>query len=122
MTERYETPEDEGIPDLQNGSPEQYRTGDPQDEVSLTGDEPAALDDYGMTGDEMSEALEGRLRREQPDGPEEEDGPEEPAGRIVAPDEGAHADTEEDLVGDDFSQPGAGYTAEEAAMRVDDEG
>jgi hypothetical protein len=122
MTERRSTPEDEGIPDLQDGSPEQYWAEDPQ-EASVPGDDPAALDDYGMTGDEMNagEPLDGRLRREEPDGPSQDDGPADPAGRLVAPDEGAHPDTEEDLVGDDVGDDGGGYTAEEAAMRVDEE-
>lgn len=40
------------------------------------------------------------------------------AGRLVAPDEGAHADTEKDLVADDVGISGAGASAEEAAMHV----
>ncbi|WP_395111054.1 DUF5709 domain-containing protein [Actinomadura sp. SCN-SB] len=122
MTERHGTPEDEGIPDLQDGSPEQYWAEDPQ-EQAVPGDDPAALDDYGMTGTEMhtGEPLDGRLRREQPDGPRMEPGPAAPAGRLVAPDEGAHADTEEYMVGNDVGDDGGGYTAEEAAMRLDEE-
>jgi hypothetical protein len=121
MTERQGTPEDEGIPDLQDGTPEQYWTDDPQQ--ASPGDEPAALEDYGMTGAEMhdGESLDGRLRREEPDGPDVGSAPAEPAGRLVAPNEGAHVDTEEDLVGDDIGDDRGGYTAEESAMRVDEE-
>lgn len=40
------------------------------------------------------------------------------AGRLVAPDEGAHTDTEKDLVADDVGIAGAGASAEEAAVHV----
>jgi hypothetical protein len=40
------------------------------------------------------------------------------AGRLVAPDEGAHEDTEGDLVGDDVGIDGAAASAEEAAVHV----
>ncbi|MFD0856645.1 DUF5709 domain-containing protein, partial [Actinomadura adrarensis] len=43
------------------------------------------------------------------------------AGRLVAPDEGAHPDMESDAVGDDLGEDGGGYTAEERAMRVEEE-
>lgn len=40
------------------------------------------------------------------------------AGRLVAPDEGAHEDTEKDLVAEDVGIDGAAASAEEAAMHV----
>lgn len=40
------------------------------------------------------------------------------AGRLVAPDEGAHEDTEKDLIAYDTGIDGAGASAEEAAMHV----
>ena len=40
------------------------------------------------------------------------------SGRLVAPDEGAHEDTEKDVVATDVGIDGAGATAEEAAMHV----
>jgi Family of unknown function (DUF5709) len=40
------------------------------------------------------------------------------AGRLVAPDEGAHTDTEGDLIGRDVGVDGAAATAEEAAVHV----
>jgi hypothetical protein len=40
------------------------------------------------------------------------------AGRLVAPDEGAHPDAERDLVADDVGIDGAGAGAEEAAVHV----
>jgi hypothetical protein len=42
----------------------------------------------------------------------------ERAGRLVAPDEGAHEDTESSLVGDDVGIDGAAASAEEAAVHV----
>jgi hypothetical protein len=46
---------------------------------------------------------------------------DERAGRLVAPDEGAHEDTEKDLVAEDVGISGAGAGAEEAAMHVIEE-
>jgi hypothetical protein len=43
------------------------------------------------------------------------------AGRIVAPDEGAHPDAEPDQVAGEAGPDMGGYTAEEAAMRVEPE-
>ena len=40
------------------------------------------------------------------------------AGRLVAPDEGAHTDTEGDLIGTDVGIDGAAASAEEAAVHV----
>ncbi|HET8616302.1 MAG TPA: DUF5709 domain-containing protein [Actinomycetales bacterium] len=46
---------------------------------------------------------------------------DERAGRLVAPDEGAHEDTEKDMVAEDVGIAGAGAGAEEAAVHVVDE-
>ena len=43
------------------------------------------------------------------------------AGRLVSPDEGAHADEEKDLVAGDVGIDGAGASAEEAAVHVVEE-
>jgi hypothetical protein len=40
------------------------------------------------------------------------------AGRLVAPDEGAHEDTDSEMTGRDAGIDGAGASAEEAAMHV----
>ncbi|MCX5087672.1 DUF5709 domain-containing protein [Streptomyces sp. NBC_00365] len=40
------------------------------------------------------------------------------AGRLIAPDEGAHEDTEKDLIAYDAGVDGAGASAEEAAIHV----
>jgi|SRR5215469_2699447 len=50
-----------------------------------------------------------------------DDGPDPRAGRLVAEDEGAHADEEEDLVARDAGIDAGGATAEEAAVHVVEE-
>jgi Family of unknown function (DUF5709) len=50
-----------------------------------------------------------------------DDGPDPRAGRLVAEDEGAHPDEEEDLVASDVGIDGGGATAEEAAVHVVEE-
>jgi Family of unknown function (DUF5709) len=67
-----------------------------------------------FTGDEdiADEDIDGLLL---------DDGPDPRAGRLVAEDEGAHADTEADLVARDTGIDGGGATAEEAAIHVVDE-
>jgi hypothetical protein len=50
-----------------------------------------------------------------------DDGPDPRAGRLVAEDEGAHADTEADLVARDAGIDGGAASAEEAAVHVVDE-
>lgn len=176
--------EDEGIPDLQDGTPEQEWAVDPQ-RAPLPADRPTAVDDFGTTDEEQieGEPLDSRVDRElpedqamlggdgqpvvrparlgrpdranDPDGltqdgglgmgadldtryeadtgepPDWEAQPEEPsgqvwddprpAGRLVAPDEGAHPDSEPDAIADEAGPDSGGYTAEEAAMRVEPE-
>jgi hypothetical protein len=48
-------------------------------------------------------------------------GPDPRAGRLVAPDEGAHPDEESNLIARDVGISGAGASAEEAAVHVIDE-
>ncbi|KAA1427280.1 DUF5709 domain-containing protein [Nocardioides antri] len=93
--------------------------------------------DHGTTPQEEAEGetLEQRLAQEQPEpdpyaeadlGPDAivdgdlDDGEvgAERAGRLVAPDEGVHEDTEAGLVGTDVGIDGAAASAEEAAMHV----
>jgi len=85
---------------------------------------------------EEGETIDDRLRQEEPEVWEEAeaesradilDGPvggevgNARAGRLVAPDEGAHEDTEKDLIAEDEGIDGAGASAEEAAVHVIDE-
>ncbi|MGW4890962.1 DUF5709 domain-containing protein [Kitasatospora sp. NPDC004240] len=108
-------PEDEGIPDLQDGSPAQQWSNDPERQA-VPGDAPAAAESFGTTGAEQAagESLADRLAQEEPEpdplkavsGP-----PEEAAGRIALTD--PHADLHAEAPGDD-----AGLSAEEEAVRV----
>jgi Family of unknown function (DUF5709) len=112
--------EDEGIPDLQDGTPEQQWAEDPQ-EMALPGDEPVGVDQYGTTAEEQAagESLTRKLAREQPELGEEPVDTSQTAGRIVEEDEGAHPDTEKDSIARDVGPDFGGYTAEEEAMRIE---
>jgi hypothetical protein len=126
--------EDEGIPDLQEGTPEQQWARDPQ-EAPLPGREPTAVLDHGTTAEEQREGepLDLRLSREEPEvGPDDipldakpdldsEDPAFEQVGRLVAPDEGTREDQEKDEVATDVGPDFGGFTAEEAAMHVEPE-
>ncbi|MEV6315722.1 DUF5709 domain-containing protein [Streptomyces sp. NPDC051776] len=98
---------------------------------------PWAVETCGTTAGEQhdGESLEGRLAREMPDlGAPDGDGVGDVpggegelldqevgvarAGRLVAPDEGAHSDEEKDLVAQDIGIDGAAASAEEAAVHV----
>jgi hypothetical protein len=59
--------------------------------------------------DEADEYVDGLLL---------DDGPDPRAGRLVAEDEGAHPDDEEDLVASDVGIDGGAASAEEAAVHV----
>ncbi|PRX97320.1 DUF5709 domain-containing protein [Allonocardiopsis opalescens] len=126
--------EDEGIPDLQDGTPQQQWASDPE-EAPLPGDEPQAVEDYGTTAEEEREGepLDGRLSREEPDvnadldleeGADPEGSTrdsyleEGPVGRMVASDEGSRPDREKDSVARDVGEDTGGATAEEDAMRT----
>jgi hypothetical protein len=69
-------------------------------------------DDSADDPDAAEEDLDGLLL---------DDGPDPRSGRLVADDEGAHPDTEADLVAHDAGIDGGAATAEEAAVHVVDE-
>lgn len=114
---------------------------DPLDEGYSPPEKWSVAEGYGNTPleEELGETLDMRIAQEEPEPDpyveaEREDlNPEETeflddgevgdvrAGRLVAPDEGAHEDEEKDLVGDDVGIDGAGASAEEAAMHVVDD-
>lgn len=123
--------EDEGIPDLEDSFPERLWTEDPQ-RAPLPGDEAIAVDEFGTTAEEQrqGEPLDQRLSRERPDrDPLLEDAaddavseaPARPAGRIVEDDEGARPDVESESVAYEAGPDAGGYSAEEGAMRVEEE-
>ena len=121
-------PESEGIPDLQDSTPA-LGGADPS-VMSVPGDAPVAVEDFGTTSAEEreGESLTDRLAREEPDpaaaadsGAATEDQLVESSDgeRLVEPDEGAHPDTEADAVGRTPTGQ-SGLTAEEAAVHVTD--
>jgi hypothetical protein len=82
------------------------------------------------------ETIDDRIRQEEPevwedadaevdaeilDGPVGGEVGEERAGRLMAPDEGAHEDVDQDLVAEDEGIDGAGASAEEAAVHTIEE-
>ncbi len=78
---------------------------------------------YGMTLDEQrrGESLDQRLAEEVPDVSADDvsfDEADPRAGRLVAPDEGAHQDREKDEIAFDVGRAGSAASAEEAAMHI----
>lgn len=71
----------------------------------------------GRAGDEVDE----QWADEDVDGLLLDDGPDPRAGRLVAPDEGAHPDDEADLIGRDVGIDAGAASAEEAAMHIVDD-
>ncbi|MBO0815345.1 MAG: hypothetical protein J2P30_09410 [Actinobacteria bacterium] len=78
---------------------------------------PAGLDDE----DQEDFAGDPDAAEEDVDGLLLDDGPDPRAGRLVAEDEGAHPDTEADLVAHDAGIDGGAASAEEAAVHVVEE-
>jgi hypothetical protein len=85
-------------------------------EAELSDDEEEEEEEEEEEADEDDDAGD-----EDVDGLLLDDGPDPRAGRLVAEDEGAHPDEEEDLVATDVGIDGGGATAEEAAMHVVEE-
>ena len=85
---------------------------DPALAFDLDDDEPEDIEDFDEDDDAGDEDVDGLLL---------DDGPDPRAGRLVAEDEGAHPDEEEDLVARDVGIDGGAATAEEAAMHVVEE-
>ncbi|MET9431595.1 MULTISPECIES: DUF5709 domain-containing protein [unclassified Streptomyces] len=138
--------EDTGILDPEDTLSD--READPYDEGWSPPERPLAVDHTGTTAREQREreSLDQRLAEEVPDPALQPEDPQavsngigdlpggdgeplddqvgrERSGRLVAPDEGAHPDTEKDVVARDVGIAGAAASAEEAAMHtVPDEG
>jgi len=85
-------------------------------EAELSDDEEEEEEEEEEEADEDDDAGD-----EDVDGLLLDDGPDPRAGRLVAEDEGAHPDEEEDLVATDVGIDGGGASAEEAAMHVVEE-
>ncbi|MGW7100106.1 DUF5709 domain-containing protein [Streptomyces sp. NPDC054838] len=127
-----EEQEDAAPLDLQNAMDERSYD-DMLDEGYSPPEKPLGVTKFGTTAAEQheGESLEERLRQEVPevgqdpvDGPG--DGAELPdpetgtarAGRLTAPDEGAHPDTTKELIAEDHGIDAGAASAEEAAVHV----
>ena len=130
--------EDAGIPDLQDGTPEQQQAEDPQ-ELPLPGDAPNASVDWGTTVEEQiqGEPLDVRLAREQPDPtleeinggrrrPGDEAGGDQ-VGRLASDEMWQPGDTEprtdatDTIDATDVGMDGGGFTQEEQAVHLEPE-
>jgi hypothetical protein len=103
-------------------------TEDPLDAGYVPPDREPQATRYGTTAEEQfeGESWEQRLAEEEPDvaaASEDwfDDEPDRRAGRLVAPDEGAHPDVDEDAIADDVGRDGYASTAEEAAIHIQDD-
>jgi hypothetical protein len=103
-------------------------TEDPLDAGYVPPDREPQATRYGTTAEEQfeGESWEQRLAEEEPDvaaASEDwfDDEPDQRAGRLVAPDEGAHPDVDEDAIADDVGRDGYASTAEEAAIHIQDD-
>jgi hypothetical protein len=122
--------QDAGIPDLQDGTPEQQEAEDPE-ELPLPGDAPNASVDWGTTAEEQREGepLDVRLAREEPDPALEEvnDGRRRPGddraevGRLVNDERLQPGDIESDTGASDVGMDSGGLTQEEQAIHLEPE-
>lgn len=126
MTEPLDQPEQYLDSDHLVETPESLRDSDPEapplDRGIEESDTYLGADRYGNTAEEQrqGESLDLRLSEEEPDVTSAA-GPTDPlSGRLVQPDEGAHADLEQDEVADSVGVDGGDLTAEEAAMHLRD--
>jgi hypothetical protein len=83
-----------------------------EDALDLDDEAPEDVEDFDEDDDAGDEDVDGLLL---------DDGPDPRAGRLVAEDEGAHPDEEEDLVARDVGIDGGAASAEEAAVHVVEE-
>ncbi|MBF4764936.1 hypothetical protein ISU07_17525 [Nocardioides islandensis] len=103
---------------------------DPLDEGYSPPEKWSVAEGYGNTPleEELGETLDMRIAQEEPEpdpyAEEDDDFLDDGevgtarAGRLVAPDEGAHEDEDAELYAEDAGIDGAGASAEEAAMHV----
>src|ERR1700733_404368 len=115
--------EDDGVLDSSDtleDSEDPYE--DPLDPGVEPADKWSAGERFGDTlaEERQGESLDQLLAEEEPE-PDPYADPDPRAGRLVAEDEGAHPDTEPDLVAQDVGIDGGGAGAEEAAVHVTDE-
>jgi hypothetical protein len=109
--------------------PSESLTGDNTEDPLDAGYSPPERASHSWRGDTAEEAragesLDQHLAEEEPDvfaDDVDDVAPDERAGRLVAPDEGAHEDLESDEIATDVGRAGSASSAEEAAMHIVDE-
>jgi hypothetical protein len=115
------------VDDTEEFDPMEDLTGDDPDETMQTGYNPPDREPHNLRDaptpfeERRGESLEDHLAEEEPDITEDDifGGDAEPrAGRLVAPDEGAHEDEESDEIATDVGPAGYGSSAEEAAVHI----
>lgn len=120
----------DAVEDAENLDPIEDLTGDDPDEIMQTGYNPPDREPHNLRDaptpfeEREGESLDQRLSEEEPDvSPDDPDRSEAAprAGRLVAPDEGAHEDEEADEVATDVGPAGYASSAEEAAVHIIDE-
>jgi hypothetical protein len=117
------------IVDRDQADPSDTLTGDNTEDPLDAGYSPPEHASHSWRGETAEEAREGEgldahLAEEEPDVGEDDlyEADEEPrAGRLVAPDEGAHARTEHDSIAGDVGRAGYAASAEEAAVHIEEE-
>lgn len=116
----------DAVEDAENLDPVENLTGDDPDEIMQTGYSPPDREPYNLkhapTPEEerVGESLDERLAEEEPDISVSDLTGEQDAraGRLVAPDEGAHPDEEKDEIATDVGPAGYASSAEEAAVHI----
>jgi hypothetical protein len=106
--------------------PSESLTGDNTEDPNDAGYNPPDRPSHSWRGETADEARDGEsldqhLAEEEPEvwDETEDDVEAEPrTGRLVAPDEGAHEDTESDAIAIDVGRAGSASSAEEAAMHI----
>jgi uncharacterized protein DUF5709 len=118
------------VGDTDDLDPVESLTGDDPDESMQTGYSPPDREPHNLRDaptpfeESQGPSLDERLSEEVPDVTEEDifgDEAEPRAGRLVAPDEGAHADEEADEIATDVGPAGYASSAEEAAVHIIEE-
>lgn len=110
--------------------PSDSLTGDNTEDPLDAGYSPPDRPSHSWRGETPDEARDGepmdqRLAEEEPDIDEADldiADQDSRAGRLVAPDEGAHADEESEAIATDVGRAGYAASAEEAAVHLEDDG
>jgi hypothetical protein len=115
----------DAVEDTDGLDPVDNLTGDDPDESMQTGYNPPDREPYNLrhyptaSEEREGETLDQRLSEEEPEVSADDIGEEEPrAGRLVAPDEGAHPAEESDEIATDVGPAGYASSAEEAAVHI----